>query len=105
MRTWEPIRGFEGYYWVSRGGRIKNRKGHVLISQSNGTGYLRVDLRAKGQREQRYVHRLVAEAFIPNPHNKSEVNHKNNNPACNRVSNLEWTTRSENELYKHRRDI
>lgn len=59
-------------------------------------GYLKVDLRKDGRPVTKTVHRLVAETFVPNPHRKPEVNHKNTDKTCNFATNLEWATRVEN---------
>ena len=71
------------------------------VTQYNVKGYKRVDVRTEtGNRIQLQVHRIVASLFIENPQNKDEVNHKNRDKADNRVENLEWVTKSENELHK-----
>lgn len=99
-KSWVTVEGFEGYYWVNRRGQIKNKKGHILKPVDNGSGYLRVDLRKDGQREQLLIHRVVAQAFVPNPDNKPEVNHKNSNTKYNWACNLEWVTRLENVAHR-----
>lgn len=107
--VWKPIKGYEGYYEVSTFGRVRSldritkrkdgalvkKKGRVL-KHGTARGYHVVRLMAEGNDNMRYVHRLVAEMFIPNPLNKPEVNHISENKDDNSVWNLEWVTRSEN---------
>lgn len=113
---WKEIPGYIGLYQVSSLGRIKsiprvvqfgNRKRttpeKILKPCSNGKGYFYVELGA-GTENRRYIHRLVAEVFIPNPDNLPEVNHKDENPANNSVSNLEWCNRSYNLNYGSHND-
>ena len=92
MEVWKPIVGYEGRYWVSSQGRVRGPK-CILKGTSRGE-YLTVQLGHKGPRV--YIHRLVADAFILNPENKSQVNHKDGNKHNNAVENLEWATSSEN---------
>jgi hypothetical protein len=96
--VWKDIKGFDGLYQVSNLGRIKSlRYGtNILKPFLTGKGYLTVDLCFKGKRKSVRVHRLVADAFIPNPTNKSQINHINGNKKDNSVKNLEWNTQSEN---------
>lgn len=105
---WKDIPGYAGLYQASNFGKIrskdrvtKNRHyyGKILKPQNNGYGYQKLILSAKGKHYQRYVHRLIAQTFIPNPHNYSEVNHKDENPANNNVDNLEWCTAKQNSNY------
>ena len=108
---WKPISGYEGLYEVSNLGRVRSL-GHFvgnqyierrfqnrirLIKASNRkANYKGVTLHKDGKQKAFLLHRLVAEAFIPNPENKPEVNHKNHIRWDNRVENLEWCTRQEN---------
>ena len=83
-------------YIVSEDGTITNKKnGHIVKPQLNGKGYLRVSIGGK----LRFVHRLVAEAYIPNPENKPQVNHKDGNKLNNCVDNLEWVDNNENRKH------
>ena len=102
---WKAIKDYEGKYEVSNLGRVKslertsrlNRKikERILAPREHTGGYLRVQL----SRKDFYIHRLVAEAFIPNPENKSQVNHIDGNKRNNHVDNLEWNTPLENNLH------
>ena len=94
----EIIKGFENYM-IDRNGNIFNHiTGTFKTPTSNkmGKGYMYVDLYTKGKRKRKYVHRLVAEAFIPNPEEKPYINHKDGNPQNNNVKNLEWCSPLEN---------
>lgn len=94
---WKDIEGFEGLYEVSSWGRVKNsRRGNFLKISNTNNGYLQVGLFKNGKRTKHRVHRLVAQAFIPNPQNKPQVNHIDEDKENNRVENLEWCTAKEN---------
>ena len=105
---WRDIKGYEGKYQVSNLGRVKGLERtvntwnayktlyeRVLKTYMAYNGYLKVVLQGKTK----LIHRLVAEAFIPNPENKPQVNHKNEVKQDNRVENLEWVTAKENVNY------
>ena len=95
--VWKPIKDFEGYYEVSNKGRIKSSKRNIILNQGNITkGYLGVSLAKDGVSYSKRVHKLVADAFIPNIENKPYINHINGNKKDNRVENLEWCTPKEN---------
>lgn len=121
MEEWRDIEGYEGLYKVSSLGRImsvgrtfrtgKNGTRLCVLSDSikktvvNNKGYLRVSLNKNGKLKSFLVHRLVAQAFIPNPDNLPEVNHKNEIKFCNEVSNLEWCTTKYNINYNYNYSI
>ena len=75
-------------------------KGHILKQEDNGHGYMQVKFSVNNKTIHLYVHRIVATCFILNPNNYPEVNHKDNNPKNNAISNLEWCTKQYNNDYK-----
>lgn len=110
IEIWKDIDGYDGVYQVSNMGRVrsKNRKvynyikpGRILKPALNHPGgYLTIGL-SNGNKKQKhaYVHRLVAQAFIPNPNNLPQVNHKDFNKKNNKVENLEWVTDEDNKSH------
>lgn len=102
MEQWKDIKNYEGLYQVSNLGRVKSLwygKERILKPGMNNYGYLRVPLRKNDKRILYLVHRLVAQAFIPNPDNLPEVNHINEVKTDNRVENLEFCDRKYNNTY------
>jgi len=121
--VWKDIKGYEGLYQVSNFGRVKSVERIVTYGDRHHTvkekmkkptlkkrrnkaggkyvddGYLVVALYKNNKAKMEYVHRLVAEAFIPNPENKETVNHIDGNKQNNQVSNLEWSTYTENNYH------
>lgn len=112
--VWKPVVGFEEKYMVSNFGRvrtverdvitphggIKHIPQHILTLQLDSYGYYRINLMTKkNTRKKCTVHRLVAEAFIPNPNNYPIINHKDETRTNNHVSNLEWCDYQYNNTY------
>lgn len=99
METWIKIKDFENYE-ISNKGQVRNTKTNKMKAlHDNGKGYLYVDLWKNNKEYRKSVHRLVAQAFIPNPDNLPCVNHKDYNRQNNDVSNLEWISYRDNNLY------
>ena len=114
---WKDIEGYEGIYQVSNKGRVKSLKRKIcsnsnnhkyntlsekLLKLSGGGKYIQVILCKDGKTSAKLVHRLVAQAFIPNPNNLPCVNHKDENKKNNDVRNLEWCTYKYNNEYNGR---
>lgn len=116
VEVWKDIEGYEGLYLVSnlglvrslerieenlRKGKPYNRlhRGRTLKPIKHFTGYYLVTLNKGGEHHSMRLHRLVAQAFVPNPDNLPEVNHKDENKANNRADNLEWCDGSYNTNY------
>lgn len=102
VEEWRAVMGYEGLYEVSSDGRVRSLnyrgvQGRIEdLSPGDKGGYLAVVLYSRGVQQGRLVHRLVAQAFLDNPLELPEVNHIDENPSNNHVSNLEWCTRTYN---------
>ena len=125
MAVWKEVPGYEGMYLVSDDGQVmsvdrdvlgKNASGEMIIHRRgkiikphlrgrDGLMYVAVGLSKDGERIAHSVHRLVAEAFIPNPDNLPEVNHKDQNTQNNCVENLEWCNRQYNIDYSKSKKV
>lgn len=101
VSTLSRVRTLDRYIANGKGGR-RFVKGHVLKQRRDRYGYLLVSFSMNGKLITKKVHRLVAKTFIPNPNNWPQVNHKDNNPANNCVSNLEWCTGEYNIEYREK---
>lgn len=96
---WKDIKDYPNYQ-VSNLGKVKNTKTNKILKPFSPIGeYLKVSLSKNGKAKHYFIHRLVAETFIPNPNNYPCVNHKDENPSNNCVSNLEWCSYQYNNNY------
>ncbi|MCB9056741.1 MAG: HNH endonuclease [Chitinophagales bacterium] len=112
---WNPVKGFEGYYEINSEGEVRSLDRKVKLTKGkerfysqrtiaqriDSQGYATVRLSKDGSTHTKYVHKLVAEAFLVNSASKKYVNHKNGNKQDNSLSNLEWVTHSENIKHAH----
>lgn len=115
---WRPVKGFEDYYYISSTGRLKAlarpdtmphnggvlhyiRKERIMSPAVDDKGYSQVRLGFGNNRKYIRIHRLVSEAFIPNPDRLPVVNHIDGNPRNNHYSNLEWCTQSHNVRHSY----
>jgi len=100
--VWKDVVGYEGLYRISNQGTVcrlyKNGKVNFMTPRILN-GYWRVKLCNGNTQKEYFLHRLIAQAFIPNPENKPEINHINGIKTDNRIENLEWVTRSENAIH------
>lgn len=114
MEEWRSVKGYEGIYEVSSLGRVRAKErfvpgrrgivhGHIVVALKQKTGYIRICLSKDHKKTYFSVHRLVAEAFVPNPHNYPCVNHLDEDRTNNKSSNLQWCTYSQNNNYGTRR--
>ena len=116
---WKEIKGYENLYEVNENGIIKSiphlrkngvngsyiNKGRIMKQRINTSGYLVLRLSKNGVVKNEFVHVIVAKAFIPNPHNLPQVNHKDENKLNNNVDNLEWCDNKYNQIYSFRKPV
>lgn len=117
MEIWKDVIGYEGLYQVSDLGRVRSvdryikrndgiiqhRKGKIILQTKNLDGYMQVKLCKDGKSRTVRVHRIIAESFIPNPDNLSDVNHIDCDRTNNIVLNLEWLSFKENIKHSHKK--
>lgn len=99
MEIWKPIAGTNGFIEVSNEGRVRSMlrgEPRVLKTQVDNKGYHRIRVTIEREKMSYKVHREIAKAFIPNPNNLPQVNHKDGNKSNNSVDNLEWVTNRDN---------
>lgn len=104
MEKFKDVRGYESYYEISNLGRVKSTsyKGKRMLKPAiTKNGYLNVVFCVRQKREHKFIHRLVAEAFLPNINNYSTVKHKDRNKLNNCVENLEWLSVEDNNRYSN----
>ena len=112
MEEWRDIKGYEGYYQVSNFGRVKSlsrdvgsnrcKNESIMKTSLDKDGYEHLVLRKNGKQRHFRVNRLVAEAFLENPNNYPQVNHKDEDRTNNNVNNLEWCSAKYNVNYGSR---
>ena len=102
---WRPVLGFEEIYEVANTGKIRRIKTGCILKPSRYKGYPILCLNYSGKQYGRRLHRVVAQAFIPNPFNLPDVNHKNGIKDDNQSSNLEWMTKLDNTKHARMNDL
>ena len=101
MEQWKEIPGYNGLYQVSSWGKVRNAEtGVVITPYKNEKGYLKIVLYDHGKRKKYRINRLVAQAFVPNPYDYPQVNHKDGNKENNSYTNLEWLTNEMNQEHR-----
>lgn len=102
----KDIKGFEGLYGITEDGQVLNYKTQKFMKQrQDKDGYYRLSLTKEGKQYTRFIHRLLAETFIPNPKNLPLLNHKDENKQNNSLDNLEWCSEWYNLTYSRNRKL
>lgn len=110
--VWRDVKGLEGFYQVSNIGRIKSlvgwnghkyvRREKIILPTPDKEGRMHIKLSKFGEKINLKIHRIIAEAFIPNPNSYKVINHVDSNPSNNDISNLEWCTQKQNVIHEYR---
>ncbi len=111
--VWKDVEGYETLYQVSDLGRIKSlsriqstrkiiSEEIIMVGYIKPNGYKTFTLHKDKKKTTFLIHQIVAKAFIPNPDNRTQINHKDGNPLNNNIDNLEWCTQSENNFHAYR---
>lgn len=102
----KDIKGYEGLYAITSCGKVWSYRNECFLKPlTNHKGYLRVCLRKNGEKKMHSLHRLVAEAYIPNPENLPEVDHIDSDKTHNYLNNLQWITHRDNSRKGRNRPI
>ncbi len=116
IQTWKSIPGYEGYYEINMAGHIRRKsrakilrkrltENNILSTRINNWGYEEVRLSKEGKSSTKFVHKLLAQSFIENRHDKPEINHKNGIKTDNSLGNLEWVTHAENIKHAYENNL
>lgn len=108
-KDWKQIKGYEGLYEINKLGQVislhKRNDGKLISSRVDRSGYYTVRLSKKGKTSTILLHRLLGIAFLPNPDNKEFINHIDGNKLNYNLSNLEWSTMSENITHAYKNNL
>lgn len=102
---WKDVENYNGIYQISSFGNLKTLRTNTLIKQEMNKGYFEANLCKNGKVQHVRIHRLVAQAFIPNPLNKPHINHIDGNKSNNNINNLEWCTHKENMVHARKNGL
>ena len=99
---YKDIPEFEGLYQISNLGNVKSLRSNIIMKpRKNNAGYYYIQFSVNQKKTKKFIHRLVAEVFIPNPANKKEVHHLDGNPENNKMTNLKWVEHKDHTDLEH----
>ena len=106
---WTPVNGFEGLYEIDRQGTIRSLQkrnfNNQIATRTDRAGYRTTRLCNQGKTYVKFIHRLIAEHYIPNQENKKYVNHLNGDKLDNKIENLQWVTHAENIIHAYKNGL